>query len=195
MKSRGRGTRSEERVDSVGRTGGSIAIAVCLLFVTFHGAHRPRGFTFDDIEFWVGSGANRAALVIDWVEDNPNPSSLAWGYRWDGAKTGRDMLLAIVEADDRLYVKFNDRPDDPTIVYGIGYDTDDDGEFGIGDGTPFDEFGKAFGNAPFFGTSATDPGDYYAEGWTFAFWHLRRRIPRVAAIRTPAAVGVAPTTA
>ena len=111
------------------------------------------------------------------MEDNSNSPALAWGYRWDGAANGRAMLQAIVEADDRLYIKFNDRGDadpghvDPTLVYGLGYDTDNDGVFGIGDGTPFNEFGKAFGHAPFFGTGATDLGDYYAEGWEFAFWH------------------------
>jgi hypothetical protein len=181
MKGRERGATQtvpgEGRVGSVGRKTESIALAVCLLLIVFHVAPARAAFTFDDIEFWVGSGDKHAALVIDWVENNPTVPALAWGYRWNGVATGRDMLGAIVEADDRLYVKFNDRLDDPThvdptIVYGIGYDTDNDGEFGIDDGTTFDEFGRAFGNAPFFGSGATDPGDYYAEGWTFAFWHF-----------------------
>jgi len=33
-------------------------------------------FTFDDIEYWVGTGSNRAALVIDW-HDGKNQQSLA----------------------------------------------------------------------------------------------------------------------
>ena len=49
-------------------------------------------FTFDDIEFWVGTGANRAALVIDWLENSNEPPALVWGYRWNGTATGRDML-------------------------------------------------------------------------------------------------------
>jgi hypothetical protein len=127
-------------------------------------------FSFDNIEYWVGSGSNRAALVIDWVEDSTELPALAWGYRWDGIATGRDMLLAVVAADDRLFVKLGDSPANPVRVFGIGYDADDDGEFGV-HGTTFDNAGIAFGSAPFFPAAQTDSDDVYAEGWTFAFWH------------------------
>lgn len=50
--------------------------------------------SFDDIQFWVGTGSKRAALVLQW-NDGLNPVSLAWGYRWDGEATGIDMLKAI----------------------------------------------------------------------------------------------------
>ncbi len=50
--------------------------------------------SFDNIQYWVGTGQNRAALVLQW-NDGLNPVSLAWGYRWDGAATGIDMLRAI----------------------------------------------------------------------------------------------------
>ncbi len=50
--------------------------------------------SLDDIQYWVGSGANRAGLVIDW-NDGQSTTSYAWGYRWDGAATGEDMLRAI----------------------------------------------------------------------------------------------------
>ncbi len=49
---------------------------------------------FDDIQFWTGSGTNRAALVLQW-NDGGTPASLAWGYRWNGEATGADMLTAI----------------------------------------------------------------------------------------------------
>lgn len=152
------------------------SVVVGLLFVYFCAfswpiSSRADTFSFDDIELWVGSGANRAAMVIDWVESSAEPPALAWGYRWDGSATGRDMLLAIVAADERLFVKLGDEPVNPILVYGIGYDADDDGEFGVDDGTSFDDDGVAFGGAPFFAAAATDPVDYYAEGWTFAFWH------------------------
>ncbi|MGA0111658.1 MAG: hypothetical protein ACO3YO_07165 [Chthoniobacterales bacterium] len=49
---------------------------------------------FDDIHYWVGSGQNRAALVLQW-NDGLNPVSVAWGYRWDGDASGIDMLRAI----------------------------------------------------------------------------------------------------
>lgn len=50
---------------------------------------------FDDIRYWVGSGQNRAALVLQW-NDGLNPVSIAWGYRWEGTATGLDMLRAVV---------------------------------------------------------------------------------------------------
>jgi len=50
--------------------------------------------SLDNIEYWVGAGANRAALVVQW-NDGLTPVSVAWGYRWDGDATGMDMLRAI----------------------------------------------------------------------------------------------------
>jgi len=50
--------------------------------------------SFDDVTYWVGSGTNSAALVIDW-NDGTSPVSLAWGFHWDGIATGQDMFLAI----------------------------------------------------------------------------------------------------
>ena len=49
---------------------------------------------FDQIQFWTGSGTNRAAVVIQW-NDSRTPSSLVWGYRWNNTATGFDMLRAI----------------------------------------------------------------------------------------------------
>jgi hypothetical protein len=48
----------------------------------------------DDIQNWTGTGSNRAGLVVQW-NDGTNPTSLAWGYRWNGSATGIDMLQAI----------------------------------------------------------------------------------------------------
>ena len=50
--------------------------------------------SFDDIQFWTGSGMNRSALVLQW-NDGGTPSSLAWGYRWSGNATGIGMLKSI----------------------------------------------------------------------------------------------------
>ena len=66
-------------------------------------ASSASAFEFDDIQFWVGSGPNQAALVIDW-NDGISPQSLAWGLRWGGTATGADMLSAIDAADSRLAV-------------------------------------------------------------------------------------------
>jgi len=50
--------------------------------------------TFDDVQFWVGSGSKRSALVLQW-NDGRAPSSIVWGFRWDGEVTGIQMLIAI----------------------------------------------------------------------------------------------------
>jgi hypothetical protein len=50
--------------------------------------------SFDTIQFWAGSGTNRAALVIQW-NDGGSPAALLWGYRWNGQATGMDMFRAV----------------------------------------------------------------------------------------------------
>ena len=49
---------------------------------------------FDDIQLWAGSGAQKAALVVDF-HDGTSKQSFVWGFRWDGKATGYDMLTAI----------------------------------------------------------------------------------------------------
>lgn len=72
-----------------------IVLAASLLVV---GAFGLRAQTlvqsFNDIQFWTGSGPNRSALVLQW-NDGGTPTSLAWGYRWSGNATGIVMLKAI----------------------------------------------------------------------------------------------------
>ena len=51
-------------------------------------------FGFDQIQFWTGSGTNRAAVVIQW-NDGGTPSSMVWGYRWNNIATGFDMLRSV----------------------------------------------------------------------------------------------------
>jgi hypothetical protein len=128
-------------------------------------------FSFNDIEFWVGEGSNRAAMVIDWVDDSQELPALVWGYRWDESATGADMIEAIVAEDDRLFARLGGSPGNAVAVYGLGYDANNDGQFGVDDGTLFDdETGIAFTGPADLGL-ATDAGDFYAEGWFIGFWH------------------------
>ena len=146
-----------------------------VVWVALCGEASAQPFGFDDIDFWVGSGANRAAMVIDW-NDGKHPQSVVWGYRWDGTATSQNMLMAIAGttviheietdafisshtgADPRLYARlsqftFGDG------VFGLGYDHDGDG----GTFTPGFEGSET-------GFSA-DPDDRYAEGWfDNGFW-------------------------
>lgn len=57
-------------------------------------------FTRDDIHYWVGEGANRCAVVIDWGGEG---RSLAWGYKWRGTCTNlAEVVQRIVHEDPRL---------------------------------------------------------------------------------------------
>jgi hypothetical protein len=128
--------------------------------------------SFDDIKFWVGDGANRSALVVDWHGTTTTDNSLAWGYRWDAPQKGIDMLTAIVTADPRLYVRMGPVSGFGTGVFGIGYDANNDGEFTIDDDTvTFDAAGIAI-SEPADGATSLDPEDWYAEGWFVgSFWN------------------------
>lgn len=127
---------------------------------------------FDDIEFWVGSGSNQAAMVIDWGQGSDSPPALTWGFRWDGTASGEDMLLAIVAADDRLFAKVQDYGGSLGIaLYGLGYDYSGDGVFGLDDGTIFDSNGVAAVGGSADGGMSVDGVDLYQEGWFTGFWH------------------------
>ena len=56
---------------------------------------------FGDILFWAGSGTNRAAFVLEFGGANgdaDSPTSIAWGYRWNGAAVAADMVFALTGA-------------------------------------------------------------------------------------------------
>lgn len=55
------------------------------------------GFSFGDIVSWTGSGANRAALVVDFQDGR---GALAWGYRFDGSRNGLAMISDIATATE-----------------------------------------------------------------------------------------------
>lgn len=83
-------------------------------------------FTMDDIKFWVGTGSQKAALVIEW-HDGKTPDALVWGYKWDGEKYGIDMIRDIVQADPRLtFLTHMTGPMGYTIG-GLGYHIDKSG--------------------------------------------------------------------
>ncbi|MBA4107221.1 MAG: hypothetical protein C0485_15865 [Pirellula sp.] len=126
--------------------------------------------SFDDIEFWVGSGSNQAAVAIDWFKDSTDEPALVWGFRWDGVATGQTMLNAIVTADPRLFAKSEGHGALGSAIYGLGYD-DGDGEFALDDDTVFDELGFAASAGPADLAVALDADDLYREGWFLGYWH------------------------
>jgi hypothetical protein len=74
----------------------------------------------DDIEYWVGSGANSAALVIDF-NDGRTSESYVWGYRWDGTACGADMLIAIAAADANLTLDYEGDGTDSFLLNSVSY--------------------------------------------------------------------------
>ncbi len=88
-------------------------------------------FTMDDIVYWVGTGSNKAAFVVQW-NDAKNPDALVWGFKWDGNATGEDMLKAIAKADKRFYsLLYYSGPSLGTAIGGIGFDLDAKGTVGL----------------------------------------------------------------
>ncbi len=131
--------------------------------------------TLGDIQFWVGSGSNEAGFVADW-NNGETVESIIWGYRWDGTATGEDMLRAIAGANVGFFAHlgvfgFGN------AVYGIGFDADQDGVFGV---NPTLDFINGIAETPSTtqlngSRMATDPGDYYEENFFdpgfWAYWN------------------------
>lgn len=77
--------------------------------------------SFSDIQYWVGTGSNQAAFVVQW-NDSKNPDALVWGFRWDGNATGEDMLKAIAKTDKRFFTLLYQGTQFGTAVGGLGFD-------------------------------------------------------------------------
>ncbi len=152
------------------------AMAGAVAVTSIASASPYANFDFDDIDYWVGSGSNQAALVIDFASP-AGSSSYAWGYRWDGIATGEDMFTAIAGTtiirgrdggslvdtlaghDSRLYLRSSAFGGSlGNSVFGIGYDADGDGG-AFTSGSEGDETGFA-----------SDPDDHYREGWFDGYW-------------------------
>jgi hypothetical protein len=127
--------------------------------------------SFDDIQFWAGTGSKRAAVAIDWDDASSADTALVWGFRWDGDATGEDLFRAVLAADTRLFAKLQDYGGElGSALYGVGYD-DGDGAFELDDGTTFDDDGLAMVSGASDGALPVDAGDFYREGWFLGFWH------------------------
>jgi len=77
--------------------------------------------SLDDISFWVGSGSNRAGLVIDF-HSVETKTSFAWGFLWDtGTPSGADMLIAIDNADANLSLTYSGDGESNFFLSGMDY--------------------------------------------------------------------------
>lgn len=77
--------------------------------------------TFADIQYWIGTGSNQAAFVVQW-NDEKTSDALVWGFRWNGTATGEDMLKAIAKADPRFLSLLYQGTSSGTSIGGLGFD-------------------------------------------------------------------------
>lgn len=131
--------------------------------------------SFSDIQYWVGTGANQAAFVVQW-NDSKNPDALVWGFRWDGNATGEDMLKAIAKADRRFFTLLYPGTQFGTAVGGMGFDLngqDSNALIKSGNATyplyPLDGIVKTT-QYDFDDYTAKDTNDHWMSGWYNGFW-------------------------
>jgi hypothetical protein len=148
-------------------------------------ASKSPAASFNDIQFWTGTGTNRAALVVEWSTPEsafgstvPTPvadKSLVWGYRFNGTVTAAQMFTAIVAADPRLYAVGTIDPHYGLGIYGIGFHLAGGGDLGIADGVTTNYFTNGLlTNTTVYvdAASSLNPGDLYWSGWNGPNWEL-----------------------
>ncbi len=141
--------------------------------------------SLDDVVFWVGSGSQETGVVLAWNDPGTgtNLGTLAWGYRWQTSATAEDAVAALVAADPRLFMRWYTGFSFGQVVFGFGYDTNDNGTFGVSGavddlGNPItlvftDGVAETLPPDSSTGAGPSDAGDYYIEGWNDnGFWEL-----------------------
>ncbi len=94
---------------------------VLLLIVTFSAGSFV--IQWDKIEYWAGSGSNKAALVVQF-DDGGAEKAYVWGYRWTDDSvhpSGEDMFRAIATECPDLYLFTQFTGPMGNTVCGIGY--------------------------------------------------------------------------
>jgi hypothetical protein len=139
--------------------------------------------SLDDIQFWTGTGTNRAALVIEWsvpedftYSSVPAPiadKSLVWGYRFNGTATAEQMLTNILAADPRFYAVGSIFPTYGLFVNGIGYHLKTLDGSGLADGTATNYFTSGLQTSTTVDIDAAAPlntNDLYWGGFNGPNW-------------------------
>lgn len=156
-----------------------LSLALAGLFLVTKSSAVP----LDDIQFWIGSGTNRAGLVIEWsTPESTNYStvpapiadkSLVWGYRFNGTATAAQMFQAIVAADPRLYALGVIDPSYGLGIYSIGYHLGDISDLGVTDGSTTNYFPSGLQTNVTVDPDAAaplNPGDLYWGGYYGPNW-------------------------
>ena len=131
--------------------------------------------TFDDIKYWIGTGSNRAAFMVQW-NDGKNTDALVWGFRWEGTATGEDMLKAILKVDRRFFALLYKGTQTGSSVGGLGFDLNGIKTIGLYKGTDYTYPlypTNGFVNTAaydFDSYTAIDTNDHWQSGWTNGEW-------------------------
>ena len=71
------------------------------------GSHNPT-VPQSDIQFWTGTGSNRAVIAITWEDDNEDYIGIAWGVQWNGGSIMLKSLMDTIAAyDSRFTMDFS----------------------------------------------------------------------------------------
>lgn len=60
-------------------------------------------FSFNDVEFWIGSGSDSTVLIASF-NNGASDSSYAWGYLFNPGEDGEDLLNAVAAADENFSI-------------------------------------------------------------------------------------------
>lgn len=71
------------------------------------------------IQFWTGTGSNRAVVAITWPTTTGDNIGIAWGVQWNGTNVPlRDLMDTIATYDSRLSITWNSNH---TYINNLGY--------------------------------------------------------------------------
>lgn len=72
-----------------------------------------------DIQFWTGTGSNRAVIAITWSDATAGNIGLAWGVQWNGSNVIlRDLMDTIATYDSHMTISWNS---DHTYINNLAY--------------------------------------------------------------------------
>ena len=158
------------------------ALALASLFLV----SKSPAVSLNDIQFWIGSGTNRAALVIEWstpesldasyttVSAPIADKSLVWGYRFNGTETAAKMISDIVAADPRIYA-MGMVDQYGLYIYSFGFRLGGGGDLGVTDGLTTNYFtGGVLTDATVDpdAVAPLNPGDLFWSGIAGPNWEI-----------------------
>lgn len=138
-------------------------------------ARSATGVDFGSIKYWVGSGSNSAALIVNWHDDKDNNANLVWGYKWEDGEepTGETMVRAIAADDVRFYILTYGGSPYGAAIGGFGYDLNGNGNIKLVENGNEHELTDGVydcGGYTFDSFTSNDTEDHWRSGWNKGYW-------------------------